>query len=198
MDNRKKSAELIIAHKELAFQNEEKEKRVLELITANKDLAFQYDEKEKCAAELTIANKELVLQSEEKEERASELIIANKELIFQNAEKEKRAEESIVANKELKKAEDYQKEYIQGLEEMIFITSHKVRQPIAHILGLSYLLDHSLNSPEKIKQLVDYMKESALSLDSFTEELTTHMNELEQKGLSNKKELEIIQRATID
>jgi hypothetical protein len=32
---------LIIANKELAFQNEEKEKRAEELIIANKELAFQ-------------------------------------------------------------------------------------------------------------------------------------------------------------
>jgi len=76
----KKSPELIIANKELAFQNEEKEKRAAELIIANKELAFQNEEKEKRAAELMIANKELVFQNEEKEKRAAELMIANKEL----------------------------------------------------------------------------------------------------------------------
>jgi two-component system CheB/CheR fusion protein len=44
-------AELIIANKELAFQNEEKEKRAQELIIANKELAFQNEEKEKRAQE---------------------------------------------------------------------------------------------------------------------------------------------------
>ncbi len=66
--------------KELAFQNEEKEKRAAELCIANKELAFQNEEKEKRAAELIIANKELAFQNEEKEKRAAELIIANKEL----------------------------------------------------------------------------------------------------------------------
>ena len=95
------SAELIVANKELAFQNEEKEKRAAELIIANKELAFQNQEKDKRAAELIIANKELAFQNEEKDKRAAELIIANKELAFQNAEKEKRAAELIIANKEL-------------------------------------------------------------------------------------------------
>jgi len=49
-------AELVIANKELAFQNEEKEKRAAELVIANKELAFQNEEKEKRAAELVIAN----------------------------------------------------------------------------------------------------------------------------------------------
>src|SRR5450755_5002540 len=60
MDKRKKSDELIIANKELVFQNEEKEKRAAELIIANKELVFQDAEKEKRAAELIIANKELL------------------------------------------------------------------------------------------------------------------------------------------
>ena len=78
---------------ELAFQNEEKEKRAAELVIANKELAFQNEEKEKRAAELVITNKELTFQNEEKEKRAAELVIANKELAFQNEEKEKRAKE---------------------------------------------------------------------------------------------------------
>ena len=92
---------LIVANKELAFQNEEKGKRAAELIIANKELAFQNEEKEKRAAELILANKELEVQNKEKEKRAAELIVANKELAFQNKEKEKRAAELIVANKEL-------------------------------------------------------------------------------------------------
>ncbi|CAN5822746.1 hypothetical protein BH11BAC7_BH11BAC7_03820 [soil metagenome] len=100
-EKEKRAGELIIANKELAFQNDEKEKRAAELSIANKELAFQNDEKEKRAAELSIANKELAFQNDEKGKRAEELIIANKELAFQNDEKGKRAEELIIANKEL-------------------------------------------------------------------------------------------------
>ena len=100
-EKEKRAAELTIANKELAFQNDEKEKRAAELTIANKELAFQNDEKEKRAAELTIANKELAFQNDEKEKRAAELVVANKELAFQNDEKEKRAAELVVANKEL-------------------------------------------------------------------------------------------------
>jgi len=96
------ATELKAANKELAFQNNEKERRAEELSIANKELAFQNNEKEKRAAELIIANRELAFQNNEKEKRAAELIIANKELVFQNEEKEKRAEELILANKELK------------------------------------------------------------------------------------------------
>ncbi len=68
------------------------------LIIANKELAFQNDEKKKRAAELVIANIEIAFQKKEKGKRAAELIIANKELVFQNDEKEKRAAEFRIAN----------------------------------------------------------------------------------------------------
>ncbi|WP_395050257.1 PAS domain S-box protein [Flavobacterium sp.] len=93
--------DLRIANKELAFQNEEKEKRANELSIANDELAFQNKEKEKRANELSVANEELACQYEEKENRAAELIIANEELAYQNVEKENRAAELIVANEEL-------------------------------------------------------------------------------------------------
>ncbi|WP_281239782.1 PAS domain S-box protein [Flavobacterium praedii] len=100
-EKEKRADELGIANKELAFQNEEKEKRAAELGIANKELAFQNDEKEKRADELGIANKELAFQNEEKEKRAAELFIANKELAYQNDEKENRAAELVIANEEL-------------------------------------------------------------------------------------------------
>ncbi|OWP62534.1 hybrid sensor histidine kinase/response regulator [Hymenobacter amundsenii] len=95
------ATELSIANKELAYQNDEKEKRAQELLIANTELAFQNDEKEKRAAELLVANKELAFQNDEKEKRAQELSVANIELAFQNDEKEKRAAELVIANKEL-------------------------------------------------------------------------------------------------
>ena len=54
--------DLRIANEELAFQNDEKEKRAIELSIANKELAFQNDEKVKRAEELVIANKELAFK----------------------------------------------------------------------------------------------------------------------------------------
>jgi two-component system CheB/CheR fusion protein len=60
------TAELVIANKELVFQNEEKEKRAAELVIANKELVFQNEEKEKRAAELAIANARLEKLTSEK------------------------------------------------------------------------------------------------------------------------------------
>lgn len=69
------------------------EKRPAELVIALKKLAFQNEEKEKRAAELVIANKELAFQNEEKEKRAEELIIAK-----EHAEESDRLKSAFLAN----------------------------------------------------------------------------------------------------
>jgi PAS domain S-box-containing protein len=186
-----RAVELSIAYKKLTNQNEEKAGRAAELIIANNELAFQNEEKEKRAAELIIANNELAFQNEEKEKRAAELIIANNELAFQNEEKEKRAAELVIANDELKKKEENLRKYIEGLEVMMYMTSHRVRQPVAHILGISNLLHLLSHSEEELKILVNYMKEAALALDDHTKEMTIFMSELELQAKNKKDELTI-------
>ena len=100
-EKEKRADELALANKELAFQNKEKDNRADELAIANEELAFQNKEKEKRAVELSIADIELAFQYKEKEKRADELVLANKELAFQNKEKDNRADELAIANKEL-------------------------------------------------------------------------------------------------
>lgn len=203
-EKQKRADELFIANKELVFQNEEKQKRAEELFIAHEELVFQNNEKQKRADELIIANAELVFQNAEKHKRADELIIANAELIFQNKEKHKRAEELVMANKhldvqhqentaltekltlangELQKTENYLRTYIKGLEEVIFITSHKVRQPVTQILGIANLIDQSADySLEELRNIIGYVKKSALALDDFTKELTLTINQLKKEG----------------
>lgn len=155
------------------------------MILANIELAFQNIEKEKRAAELVVANIELEFQNHEKESRAAELIIANKELIYQNEEKEKHAIELSLAYKELKKTDEYLKEYVKGLEEMMYMASHRVRQPVANILGITDIISDYINSPRQLKTLVNHLKDSATSLDVFIKELTAFIYDLEQKGKNN-------------
>ena len=82
---------------------------------------------------------------------------------------------------ELNIAEEYQKEYIIGLEKLMFMTSHKLRQPVTNILGISFLLDQSSNSKEEIKDYLEYIKQSAITLDTYTTELTFFIHTLKQK-----------------
>jgi hypothetical protein len=83
---------------------------------------------------------------------------------------------------ERKKKEENQARYMQELEEMIFITSHKIRQPVAHILGLVYLVEQNLNSKGELDKIIGYMKSAAENLDSFTAELTHYINKSQKKN----------------
>jgi signal transduction histidine kinase len=170
----KYSEKLTSANKKITVQLKEKLSRESELAIANIQLIFENHEKEKRAQELVIANGKLIYENSEKEKRAEELAIANKKLIFENSEKEKRAEELAVINNKLTKAEILQKDHIIALEEMMFIISHKVRKPVANILGISYLLETCENrSDHEFKKLVQDIIESATCLNTFTQELST-------------------------
>lgn len=192
MDSIKNKNDLIIANKLINLQNEklkkfseklttatkkinthrkEKVSHKSELATANTQLTF---EKGKRAAELLIANKKLIYENNEKEKRAQELAIANKKLLFENCEKGKRAEELAIANSELVKAEMSQRDYVANLEEMMFIVSHKIRNPVANILGISYFLEDTKDcSSVEFKEMIRNIIESATSLNKFTQELST-------------------------
>jgi len=187
---KKSEAELVIANKELAFQNGEKEKRAAELFIANKELVFQNEEKEKRAAELFIANKELVFQNEEKEKRADELVIANKELVFQNEEKEKRAAELVIANKELvfqtREKEKRAAELVIADIELDFQNKEKEKREIANKELEAFSYSAKLASQYSLS-LIEASRDPLVTIS--TEGKITDMNEALAKitGLTREK-----------
>ncbi len=82
---------------------------------------------------------------------------------------------------ERKKIEAHRVEYIDGLEQMLFMTSHKLRQPVAQIMGMSSLLNSATTTRDDLLQITAYMKESVKSLDSFSKELTLFINSLHDR-----------------
>jgi signal transduction histidine kinase len=71
----------------------------------------------------------------------------------------------------LKIAEQKNQEYITSLEEMMFITSHKMRHPVTQIMGIESLLDYTM-SKEELEKVIGYIKDSINSMDTYTHELT--------------------------
>jgi PAS domain S-box-containing protein len=87
---------------------------------------------------------------------------------------------------EKKNAEEERKEYTKKLDEMLDMTSHRVRAPLARCLGLMNLVDEDkILTEEEIQQVVMHLKSSALELDDFTKELTDFMNNLKRKYKSD-------------
>jgi signal transduction histidine kinase len=159
----KREAELVIADKELVYQNKEKGKRAAELIIADKELVFQKKEKGKRAAELVIVNKELAFQNTEREKRAAELIVANKELLFQNKEKEKRAAELIVANKELAFQNEEKEKRAAELgianRELAFQNKEKEKRAAELIIANKELLFQNKEKEKRAAELIVANKE---------------------------------------
>jgi PAS domain S-box-containing protein len=199
--DQKWATELRAANKELAFQNDEKEKRAVELSIANTELAFQNDEKEKRAAELIIANKELQFQNEEKEKRAAELILANKELLFQNEEKEKRAAELILANKELVYQNEEKgkraAELIIADKELVYQNEEKGKRAAELIIADKELVFQNKEKEKRAAELIIADKElvyqneekekRAAELIIADKELVYQNEEKERREIANKE-----------
>lgn len=77
-------------------------------------------------------------------------------------------------------------EYIKELEKMMYKTSHKLRQPIAQILGLAQVINFEKNSPEEIKNILKLFKVSATKLDQFTMEMAKFIYSFVKKRKSQK------------
>lgn len=71
--------------------------------------------------------------------------------------------------------------YTKNLEEMLFITSHKIRQPVTNIIGLAELLEYDSNLSNDASKALFFIKESAIKLDSFTHELNNFIVEKAKK-----------------
>lgn len=76
----------------------------------------------------------------------------------------------------LKKSEMQKRQYTKALEEMMFITSHKVRNDVTRLMSIAELLNLSITQ-EELAEIIGFTSESISSLDKVTEDLTLFIHE---------------------
>ncbi len=69
--------------------------------------------------------------------------------------------------------------YAASIEQMLYITSHKVRSPACSIMGLLDLADPRTSSPEELSEIWGYVRNAATEMDTFTRELNDYVHKLE-------------------
>jgi signal transduction histidine kinase len=73
-------------------------------------------------------------------------------------------------------------EYLKAMEEMLFITSHKVRKPVANIFALAEIINVEDDLSEtELKVICQHFISSANDLDDVTNELNSFIKEAGQK-----------------
>ncbi|HLA59217.1 MAG TPA: PAS domain S-box protein [Puia sp.] len=168
-----RAAELVIANENLVLQNIEKENRAAELVIANVELSYQNKEKENRAAELVIANEELSYQNKEKEDRAAELVIANEELSYQNTEKENRAAELVIANENLVlqniEKENRAAELVIANEELSYQNREKEKRAAELIIANEELIFQNQEKERRAAELIDINMDLRISEHQFKE-----------------------------
>ncbi len=115
------------------------------------------------------------------------LQISNEEIQAQNEEITSQAEEIRVINENLEQlVQDRTKELEkknQALEEYAFINAHKLRSPVASILGLINLLNKT-SLTEEARGIMSHLEDSTGKLDSVVSSIT---KAIEKGARGNKK-----------
>lgn len=78
------------------------------------------------------------------------------------------------------KKEIQKDQHLKVVEEMLFITSHKVRKPVCTIQGLVQIMDMS-PSKEEAEHILRSIRQSAVELDEYTHELTRFIHQETRK-----------------
>ncbi len=80
--------------------------------------------------------------------------------------------------------------HIVWLKEMMFFISHKLRQPVSTILGLSNMANSKFISRIEMKKILQFIRQCALSLDKLTRDISSLVHEKIiklNKGTHHKK-----------
>lgn len=78
-------------------------------------------------------------------------------------------------------SENRREEKIKAIKQMLFMTSHRLRQPICNIQGLGMLLDNNELSTQELREISSYLKDSIAKLDIYSKELTDFLSNIKEE-----------------
>jgi hypothetical protein len=84
----------------------------------------------------------------------------------------------------IEKNETEHKMYTKEIEQLLFMTNHKIRQPVVNCMGLLDVIDHHNPSKEEMIKICEHLKKTAHNLNDFSIELNNTLAEMTAKHKS--------------
>ena len=181
---KKQAAELIVANKELVFQNQEKEKRAADLIILSDALKTQKEE-------LRNANWELHEKAQLLEQQEKKLLKINEELLRLNQHLEKRVFERTG---ELEKLIHELKNLSLSKDKLLAVISHDLRNPLTVLLLASEELssESENNIFEPIQPYVQIIHRSSLNILQQLNELVNWAKSQQDKAALHLEKISLV------
>ncbi|HTJ50298.1 MAG TPA: hypothetical protein VL443_12630 [Cyclobacteriaceae bacterium] len=137
---------------------------------------------------------ELQLSADKANKLNQELTEVNKEIQATNEELRTSEEELLASGEELKQINENLNALVEHRTQTIidqnkriihhaFINAHKVRSPLARILGLVNLIGHEAELNKNGQELLKHLNQSANELDDILKEVRVNLDQAEFKGL---------------
>ena len=125
-----------------------------------------------------------------------ELIEVNKDIQNKIEELRTSEEELLASGEELKQINENLNDLVEHRTQTIleqnkrfihhaYINAHKVRSPLARILGLVNLIEHEIEMNEHSRELLKHLNLSATELDEVLKEVRVNLDKAEYKGLEH-------------
>ena len=143
---------------------------------------------------LMVLKAELQLSADKANKLNQELTEVNKEIQATNEELRTSEEELLASGEELKQINENLNALVEHRTQTIinqnkriihhaFINAHKVRSPLARILGLVNLIGHEAELNKNGQELLKHLNQSATELDDILKEVRVNLDQAEFKGL---------------
>ena len=126
------------------------------------------------------ANRTISMLTIENERLRDDLAEAQQDVGEGNLENEARKGLQDKNTQKFIRQQKLHEKHMKGLEKIMFVISHKVRQPVSNIMGITTQLEDSVEHSHS-HSLLGYLKQSVFSLDVVTRELTAIIAVLRRK-----------------